>query len=295
MIPGVPSARWTGPASDAVPADPMRPHLHLVQNVRQDTQDTFTVSLTPRSDADRMETPFRPGQFYMLYVFGVGEVPISTSGDPARGDVLVHTTREVGTVTRAMGRLRPGASVGVRGPFGTAWPVDAAEGRDVILVAGGIGLAPLRPAIYHLLAHRARYGRVVVLFGARTPEELLYKEELSAWRARLDVDVHVSVDRATGDWRGNVGFVTALIPRAPLVPAKTVAMVCGPEVMMTAAATALRRRGVPPDHVYLSLERNMKCAIGHCGHCQMGPYFVCCDGPVFTLDALAPLLNIEEV
>jgi NAD(P)H-flavin reductase len=274
--------------------DPMHPRLHTVRAVRQDTRDTFTLELAPRTAADRLE-PFRPGQFSMLYVFGVGEVPISMSGDPGAPEVLVHTTREVGAVTRAMGRLEEGATIGVRGPFGTAWPVDEAEGGDVVIVAGGIGLAPLRPAIYHLLSHRDRYRRIVILFGARTPEELLYEQEVSAWRSRLDLEVHVSVDRATGDWRGNVGFVTTLIPRAPFDPTRTVAMACGPEIMMTNAAAALAKRGVPAERTWLSLERNMKCAIGHCGHCQMGPYFVCHDGPVFRHDVIAPLMAVPEV
>ncbi|NBC95854.1 MAG: Ni/Fe hydrogenase subunit gamma [Deinococcus-Thermus bacterium] len=272
----------------------MRPHLHTVRAVRQDLRDTFTLELAPRTQADRTR-PFGPGQFSMLYVFGVGEVPISMSGDPARPDVLVHTTREVGAVTRAMGALKAGDTIGVRGPFGTTWPVDEAEGGDVVLVAGGIGLAPLRPAIYHLLNHRDRYRRIVILFGARTPEELLYEDEVSAWRSHLDLEVHVSVDRATGDWRGNVGFVTSLIPRAPFDPKRTVAMACGPEIMMTNAAKALAKRGVPKERTWLSLERNMKCAIGHCGHCQMGPLFVCHDGPVFRYDEIAPLMAVPEV
>ena len=282
-------------ASGAVPVDPMLPRLYVVRAVHQDTRDTFTLSLTPRTPADGQIGPTGPGQFNMLYVFGVGEVPISMSGDPQEVDVLVHTTREVGTVTRAMGALRAGAKVGVRGPFGTAWPLEQAAGRDVVLVAGGIGLAPLRPVIYRLLAERDRYGRVSILVGARTPEDLLYAEQLTGWRGRLDVDVYVTVDRATGGWRGNVGLVTALIPRSPFDPRKTVAMVCGPEPMMTAAAEALVRRGVSRDRLWLSMERNMKCAIGHCGHCQLGPLFVCRDGPVFRLDRIAPLLDVEEV
>lgn len=282
-------------ASGATPVDPMLPRLYTVRDVHQDTRDTFTFSLSPHTTADAQGAPNGPGQFNMLYVFGVGEVPISMSGDPNDVDVLVHTTREVGTVTRAMGGLRAGATVGVRGPFGTAWPLPEAEGCDVVLVAGGIGLAPLRPVIYRLLAERDRYQRVSILIGARTPEDLLYADELRAWRARLDVDVYVTVDRATGDWRGNVGLVTALIPRSPFDPRNAVAMVCGPEPMMTAAATALVRRNVPRERLWLSMERNMKCAIGHCGHCQLGPLFVCRDGPVFRLDRIAPLLDVEEV
>jgi len=291
----VPVGGYAPQSVPGVPAEAMRPRLYEVSSVHQDTRDTFTLELHPRTDADRLDAPYAPGQFAMLYVFGVGEVPISMSGDPARSNVLVHTTREVGAVTRAMGALKPGATIGVRGPFGTAWPVGQAENHDVVLVAGGIGLAPLRPAIYHLLAHRARYKRIVILFGARTPEELLFEDQLSEWRSRLDLDVHVSVDRATGDWRGNVGFVTQLIPRAPFDPRTTVAMACGPEIMMTNAAAALAKRGVPAERMWLSMERNMKCAVGHCGHCQMGPYFVCHDGPVFRHDRIARLMSVPEV
>ncbi|MDF1523930.1 MAG: FAD/NAD(P)-binding protein, partial [Trueperaceae bacterium] len=238
---------------------------------------------------------FAPGQFDMLYVFGVGEVPISISGDPARPERLVHTTREVGAVTRAMRRLRPGDAIGVRGPFGTSWPVAAAEGRDVVLIAGGIGLPPLRPALYHVLAHRERYGRVVLLYGARTPEDLLFRDELAAWRASFDLEVHVTVDRATGDWRGNVGVCTPLVQRAPIDPRRTVAMICGPEVMIRAACRELARRGVSPQDTFVSLERNMKCAVGLCGHCQLGPYLVCRDGPVFAYDRVERLLDRGEV
>ena len=291
------------PATDVrdAPVAAMHPRLHVIEARHQDTDDTFTIELLPRTAADRLDEAYRPGQFTMLYVFGVGEVPISVSGGttPDQGgadpDAIVHTIRDVGSVTRALGALEVGATVGVRGPFGTCWPVDAAEGGDVVIVAGGIGLAPLRPAIRHLLAGRGRYRRITLLIGARTQDELLYRPELETWRARGDVDVHVSVDRATGDWQGDVGFVTESIPRASFDPQRTVAMTCGPEIMMRTAADALRERGIPEAGLWLSMERNMKCAIGHCGHCQMGPYFVCKDGPVFRYDRLAPLLAVSEV
>ena len=231
----------------------------------------------------------------MLYVFGVGEVPISISGDPAQPEILVHTTREVGTVTRAMRALKQGDVVGVRGPYGSVWPVKAAEDHDLVLVAGGIGLAPLRPALYHAVANRERYGRVVLLYGARTPEDILYKGELRKWRSKFDLEVFVTVDRATGTWQGSVGLVTTLIKRAPFDPHRTVAMLCGPEVMMRFTAQELLKRGVPDSSVYLSLERNMKCAIGFCGHCQFGPHFVCKDGPVFAYDHVRRLINLWEV
>jgi len=201
----------------------------------------------------------------------------------------------VGTVTQAMRRLAPGAALGVRGPFGVSWPMEFAKGRDVLLVAGGLGLAPLRPALYHLLAHRADYGRVALLCGTRTPRDFLYRRELRHWGTRRDLEVHLTVDRAVGRWRGNVGVVTKLIPRAPFDPSKTVAMVTGPEVMMRFTALELQRRGVPPERIFLSLERNMQCAVGFCGHCQYGPSFVCKDGPVFRYDRVKSLFSIREI
>ncbi len=274
------------------PVDPMVPHPYRVVRRRRETRDTFTLFLEPLAG----ESPsFAPGQFHMLYLFGVGEVPISISGDPAQPHPQVHTIRAVGAVTQALARLRPGAILGLRGPFGSHWPLEEAVGRDVVVVAGGIGLAPLRPAIYHLLAHRERYGRIVVLYGARTPEELLYPKELARWSGHLDVEVLVTVDRASGSWRGNVGVVTTLIPRAPFDPQDTMALVCGPEIMMRYTVLALQKRGVPPPAIYVSMERNMKCAVGFCGHCQYGPHFICKDGPVFCYDHIRWLFGKWEV
>jgi NAD(P)H-flavin reductase len=231
----------------------------------------------------------------MLYLFGIGEIPISISSDPSYPHRIAHTTRAVGTVTGAMNDLRPGDVMGVRGPFGSHWPLDEAVGHDVVIVSGGIGLAPLRPALYRMLDQRERYGRIVLLYGARTPEDILYRPELEQWRGRLDLEVYVTVDRATGRWRGNVGVVTTLIRRAPFDPLNSVALVCGPEVMMRFTLKELARRGVRLQAMYLSLERNMKCGIGLCGHCQFGPHFVCKTGPIFRADHIEPLLNIQEV
>jgi NAD(P)H-flavin reductase len=273
--------------------DPMLPAPWRVARVRRETADTFTLDLVPGPGVTA--PPFHPGQFNMLYVLGTGEVPISISGDPAEPRVLRHTTRVVGAVTRAMGALGRGGMLGLRGPFGSAWPVEEAEGGDVVLIAGGIGLAPLRPALYRLMARRSHYGRVVLAYGTRTPTDILYRGEVARWRARADLDVLVTVDRAAGAWPGKVGVVTALIRRAPFDPRATVALVCGPEVMMRFAVEALRRRGVPPARIYLSMERNMKCAVGLCGHCQLGPEFVCKDGPVFRLDRIARLFEVPEI
>ena len=274
-------------------ADPMLPSPYRVQRVRQDTYDTFTLELQSANGTDGLR--FSAGQFNMLYVFGVGEVPISISGDPATPATLVHTTRVVGTVTKAMRKLKRGDMLGVRGPFGTHWPVAEAVGNDAVIVAGGIGLAPLRPALYALLAQREKFGKVVLLYGTRTPSDILFRRELESWRSRLDLEVFVTVDRATGNWRGNVGVVTTLIPKAPFDPRNAVAMVCGPEIMMRYTVLELQKRGVAAEHIFLSLERNMKCAVGFCGHCQYGPTFICKDGPVFRYDRIKGLFTMREI
>jgi NAD(P)H-flavin reductase len=272
--------------------DPMLPRPFRVRRVRHEIEATFTLELDP---VEGVGLPFRPGQFNMLYVFRAGEVPISISGDPSKPLFLVHTTRSVGTVTRAMARLKRGDTIGVRGPYGTSWPIEESSGSDVLLLAGGIGLAPLRPAVYALLSRREKYGRVAILYGTRTPADLLYRKEIEEWRGRFDLDVSVTVDRSVGEWRGNVGAVTTLVSRAIFDPPNTVAMVCGPEIMMRFTAAELEKRGVTEDNIYLSMERNMKCAVGFCGHCQFGPSFVCKDGPVFRLDQIRRLFERREI
>jgi NAD(P)H-flavin reductase len=273
-------------------SEPMQPQPFRIRQFRKETADTFTVDLAP---IEGIVPAFLPGQFNMLYVFGVGEAPISISGDPTKDTTMVHTIRAVGVVTQAMLQLRRGAVLGLRGPFGSAWPIEEAEGNDVVLVAGGIGLAPLRPVLYHVLANRVRYGRVLLLYGARTPDDLLYPRELERWRGRFDLDVQVTVDSATQSWYGNVGVVTRLITRATFDPANTIAMLCGPEVMMRFSVAELQRRGVAGENIFVSMERNMKCAVGFCGHCQFGPTFVCKDGPVYRYDRLLPWFGKREI
>jgi NAD(P)H-flavin reductase len=272
-------------------ADPMVPRPARVRRRRQDAPEVWTLEIEP----DEPRALFAPGQFNMLTVFGVGEVAISISGDAAAPGPLVHTIRAVGPVSGALARLARGDVLGVRGPFGVGWPMAEAEGRDVVVVAGGLGLAPLRPALYHLLANRGRYGNVVLLYGTRSPEDILFRRELEDWRRRLDIGIEVTVDRAFGDWRGHVGVVTTLIPRAAFDPLHAVALVCGPEVMMRFAIAALRDAGLDDASIHVSMERNMKCAIGLCGHCQLGPTLICRDGPVFAYDRLRGLLGVKEL
>jgi NAD(P)H-flavin reductase len=280
-------------ATPTVSPGPMVARPWRLLRKQQDTYDTFTIEITPGYSG--AVSRFLPGQFNMLYVLGVGEVPISISGDPSTTTSIVHTIRTVGNVTLAIKKLRVGDPIGVRGPFGTPWPVEKAKGYDVLIAAGGIGFAPLRPSIYHILENRGQYGKVVVLYGTRSPEDLLFREDLERWRSRFDVEVLVSVDHAAGEWRGNVGVVTTLIPKVSTDPSSTIAMVCGPEVMMRFMVTELQKRGISAENIYLSMERNMKCGIAQCGHCQFGPYFICNDGPVFPFNKISRLMTKREV
>jgi len=276
----VTSSPWTVPA-------PWR-----VTSRRRESADTVTLELEPPPG----ETfAFRPGQFNMLGAFGTGQVPISISGDPAAGGPVLHTIRDVGMATHALCALEPGDRVGVRGPYGTWWPLEEAEGADVMIIAGGIGLPPVRPAVYHLLAHRDRYQRVVLLYGARTPADLLFTDELADWRSRFDLDVQVTVDTAAGGWRGDVGVVPDLIATTRFDPETATAFMVGPEIMMRFTVRALRSAGVPDDRIFLSMERNMQCAVAMCGHCQLGPFLVCRDGPVFCHRQVARWLSLREV
>jgi NAD(P)H-flavin reductase len=281
------------PKAEDVTGDPMVPHPVSIRELRRETHDTFTLMLEPPDPEHGL--PFMPGQYTMLYLFGAGEVPISISGDPAFPMQLVHTIRAVGSVTQSMQHMQRGSMLGVRGPFGTGWPVEEARGKDIVIVAGGIGLAPLRPLIYHLLNRRGDYGHVSILYGARSPADILYQRELESWGGRFDVDVSVIIDHATIDWYGNVGVVTTLLGKVRCDTGNTIAMTCGPEIMMRFAAHELNDLGIPDEQIYVSMERNMQCAVGFCGHCQYGPAFICKDGPVFRLDTIKPFFGIREI
>jgi NAD(P)H-flavin reductase len=271
------------------------PAFYRVASRREDTCDTVTVELAEPAGP---VPAFAPGQFAMLTALGVGEVPISVSGlgdsGGGRARRLQHTLRAVGAVTRALCAVRPGGLVGVRGPFGAGWDVTSAAGRDLVIVAGGIGLAPLRPVVLTALADRSRYGRIVLLAGARTPGDLLYADELDQWR-RDGVEVAVTVDQADSGWGGQVGLVTALIKPAGLAPGNSVAFICGPDIMMRVTADALAALGIPAGRIRVSLERDMRCGAGWCGHCQLGPLLVCRDGPVVGYDRAAALMRVREL
>jgi NAD(P)H-flavin reductase len=281
----------SGPELASPPPGPTVPEPFVVRTKRQDTGDTWTLELEACS---REAFEFAPGQFTMLCAGGAGEVPISISGDPEQPELLVHTVRAVGLATTAICAAEPGRVLGVRGPFGQAWPVAEAEGADVVIAAGGIGLAPLRPAVLWMLARRERYGRLVLLYGGRAPDQLLYTQEVHGWRDR-GLESLATVDSAGPEWLGHVGVVTRLVHRAGLAGPGTIAMSCGPEVMMRFTAAALEEVGVEPDRLYVSAERNMQCGIGHCGHCQLGPSLVCRDGPVYRWSELQRWLAVREL
>lgn len=268
-------------------------HTVRIQEISTEVADVATYHLSFDDPQLAAAYRFRPGQFNMLYLPGFGEVPISVSADPRSTVTWAHTVRAVGNVTQQLARLRVGDTLGLRGPFGSEWPIDAAEGHDVVIVAGGLGLAPLRPAIYEFLRQVHRFRSLTLLYGSRTPDTILFERELPEWSQR-GMHVEVTVDRASPDWSGTVGVVTLLLDRLPLNhPAETTVFMCGPEVMMRFVGKSALARGIPEQQVWLSMERNMQCAIGLCGHCQLGPTFICKDGPVYRHDQLAQLLPVE--
>ena len=291
-------------SSTSVPArSPLDPEgvparVAVIQRIVPETPDSSTFWSTWRGDEDDGYA-FSAGQFNMLYLFGIGEIPISISSDPGHPHRLGHTIRFVGRVTDAFKALQPGDEIGVRGPFGSAWPLSEAEGGDLLVVAGGLGVCPVRPAIESAMRHRDRYRRLILLVGARTPDLLPYQDELDEWLKRMEslgVELHLTVDEAPEPgWLHDIGVVTTLFPKAQIEPARTTAFICGPEIMMRFSGRGLLELGVPIDHVYVSMERNMQCAIGICGHCQFGPYFVCSDGPVFRYDRVVDLMGVREL
>jgi NAD(P)H-flavin reductase len=272
--------------------DAMIPRIGRIRSRRRENNEVWTLDVR---DETAHAPAFRPGQFNMVTVFGVGEIPISFSGDPRKSDRLIHTVRSVGPVSTALTRMRPGEVIGLRGPFGSGWPIAEAAGGDILVVAGGLGLAPLRPLLYELRAERKRYGRIVLLYGARSPDDMLFRRETGSLLQKSNIEAHSTVDHAGSGWTGNVGVVTTLVPKVGSISERTTAFVCGPEVMMRMTISALQARGVQDTSIYLSMERNMKCAAALCGRCQFGSVLVCRDGPVFRYDRVRSLLKYKEL
>ncbi len=277
----------------------VRPHSLLeplwaeITGITPEVEGVSTYTFRFADPEVRRLYSFRPGQFNMVYVPGAGEAAISISSDAEDSENIAHTVRFVGNITHSIGRLKVGDLVGVRGPFGSSWPIDEIEGKDVFVATGGVGFPSLRPVIYHILHHREKYGKVTLLYGARTPDQLMYTEEYDAWR-QAGIDVQLCVDRGDPSWTGRVGVVPMWFYQFRIDARKTAVLTCGPEIMIRFVIYEALARRIPNENVYVSLERNMKCGQGSCGHCQLGPYFICKDGPVFRFDALQPYFNVEE-
>jgi sulfhydrogenase subunit gamma (sulfur reductase) len=266
----------------------------IVDKVRE-SEAIHTYRLRIDDEAVRQRYRFAAGQFNMVYLFGVGEVAISIVSDPDESEFLDHTIRAVGRVTSAIARLQAGEALGIRGPFGQGWPLEEARGRDVVIVTGGLGCAPVVGAIEYIFRRRDQYGAVKILHGVKTPEDLLFRERFETWRTQPDTEVLLTSDQPGKVWRYHVGVVTELFEHVSIDSASTMVLMCGPEIMMRLGAPILIGRGIPATSIYVSLERHMECGIGLCGHCQMGPYFLCKDGPVMSYDRVARLLGSEGV
>lgn len=274
-------------------ADLRRPASYRIQGVEHETHDTFTLELKATDEV--LPWVFAPGQFNMLYVSGAGEVPLSISSNPACMESIQHTIRIVDPATEAMYNLKPGDPIGVRGPFGNSWPLEIGQGKDVVLIADGIGLAPLRPALFELLAFRKRYHRIVLLYGTRTPRDILFKQDLKSWQSHFDLEVRTSVIRPMAAGRSDIGFIIKQIPLASFDPTNSISLICGPEMMMRCSVEALQQRGVRNKDIFISMQLNLENSLGVRGHCRNAPHFTGKDGPVFRYDRIASISRKGKV
>jgi len=275
--------------------NPWIPFTAEVIGKRREALRVHTLRLRIRDEAVRNSYRFQSGQFNMLYLFGVGEIPISIVSDPAESGFLDHTVRVVGKVSAGLVGLKKGDTIGLRGPYGSAWPLDEAQGMDVIIVTGGLGCAPVISVINYVAERRDRYGNLKIFHGVKTPRDLLYRKRFHAWQRHPNTEVYLTVDHPDREWKYNVGVVTNLFRQVRINPERSMVMMCGPHMMMHHAVRDLLAQGLGADRIYLSLERNMKCAIGFCGHCQFGPKFICKDGPVLRYDRIREWFGTGEV
>jgi sulfhydrogenase subunit gamma (sulfur reductase) len=273
---------------------PYRIHPARITARRIETEGIYTFTMRFTDAAVRRAYSFKAGQFNMIYAFGVGEVPISIVSDPAEPESLQHTIRVAGRVTSVMGRWRVGDVVGVRGPYGNGWPVEQARGRDVVIVTGGLGCAPVVGLINYIFRRREQYGELHILHGVKTPNDLLYRERFDEWRRAPRTRVYLTTDRPDKSWHYRIGVVTELFDELR-VPPTAIVMMCGPEVMMRMAAHSLREKGIGEESMFLSMERRMECAVGLCGHCQYRERFVCKDGPIFSYAVVKDLFRLSGI
>lgn len=257
----------------------------------QESPSIFTLRLRLTDERSRQDYLFAPGQFNMVYLYGVGEVPISIVSDPDDTTVLDHTIRALGRVTQGLAQLKTGDRIGLRGPYGRGWPLREAEGNDILVITGGLGCAPVVAVIQYILMRREQFGRLTIIQGVKHADDLIWRERYAEWSAMPNTHVLLAADHGGPLWPWHVGLVTELFDEAEIVPDRTTVMMCGPEGMMRAGIPDLASRGIPEQRIYLSMERNMKCAVGHCGHCQYGPTFICKDGPVFSYPQVKELFH----
>jgi NAD(P)H-flavin reductase len=281
------------PLESRLQLDPMVPQPAVIEAIKPEAAGIYTFGLALSDPAAAQAFRFKPGQFNMLYLPGFGEAAISLSSDPNEPGRLGHTIRYAGNVTRALGRLKVGDLIGVRGPYGSAWPMEEGLGKNLVVAAGGIGLAPLRPVILGVMQKREAYQRVVLLYGARTPADLLYTAEFESWQ-KQGIEIHMTVDIGNESWRGLVGVVPQLFYRIRMDAKQTLVLTCGPEIMMRFVIYEVLARRIPKEAIYISMERNMKCAVGFCGHCQFGPSFICKQGPVLKFSTIEPFFGRED-
>lgn len=277
----------------AWPPNPYLPQAAQVVERVEEGRNIFTLRLRLRDAEARAAYRFQPGQFNMLYLSGVGEVAISIVSDPDDPQLIDHTIRAAGRVTQGLQRLKAGGTLGLRGPFGRGWPVEAARGRSLLLITGGLGCAPTTSMIHYALQRRGLYGAITLCHGVKHPADIIYGDRIQSWCAAPDTQVLLTADKGTPEWRGRVGQVTQTLEDVDPALFKGIAMMCGPEPMMRAVAENLLRRGMAPADIYLSMERNMQCAVGHCGHCMFGGKFICKDGPVFSYAEVRALLAVK--
>jgi len=279
------------------------PHLPMIATVIsrvQETSDIFTLKLSVQKEPHQNSEPvcfkFSPGQFNMLYLYGVGEVAISIVSDPEESGGIAHTIRAVGRVTNGLGKLQVGDQLGLRGPFGRGWPLEQAENKDVVIVTGGLGCAPVVSVIHYVLKRKKHFGRLIIFQGVKHAADLIWKAQYDKWAAVEGVEVRVAASQSSAaiggkPWPWYSGHVTNMLKDFSYDENNTIAMMCGPEPMMLAAVDALKNERIQEESIWVSMERNMHCAIGHCGHCQFGSHFICKQGPIFSYSEIKELFG----
>lgn len=277
---------------DGICRDPYLPIEAEVIECIHESSNIFTLKLSFVERDLHLLYHYQPGQFNMVYLYGVGEVAISIVSDPNEKHTFSHTIRAIGRVTKALQRLSAGDRLGIRGPFGRGWPLHQAQGKDIMIITGGLGCAPTVSVINYIQGRRSQYGQLRILQGVRHTEDFIFRKQYEKWQQSPQTEIYLAASQAAHSWPWNIGYVTDTIQTLDIHPENTIAMMCGPEMMMRTAIKALKQKNVVEHNIYLSMERNMECGIGQCGHCQYGGYFICKDGPVFAYPEIKELFNV---